>query len=54
MVVHACNISYSGGRSRRIKVQGWPRQKSKPYLKNKLKAKMDWGVTQVVERLPNK
>jgi hypothetical protein len=38
MVVHACNPSYLGGRSRRSAVWGRPGQKSwRLYLKKKLK-----------------
>jgi hypothetical protein len=42
MVGHTCNSSYSGGRGRKIMVQGWPQEISRPDFKNKLKKK-DWG-----------
>jgi hypothetical protein len=40
MVVQPCVPSYSRGRrSRRVIIQGWPRESRRPYQKNKLKAK---------------
>jgi hypothetical protein len=39
VVVHACNLSYLGGRGRRIVVQGLSWAKERPYLKNELKQK---------------
>jgi hypothetical protein len=36
MAVHPCNPSYTGGKERRITVQGWPGKKLvRLYLKNK-------------------
>jgi hypothetical protein len=31
-VVHACNLSYAGGRNKKVVVLGWPQER--PYLKN--------------------
>jgi hypothetical protein len=40
IMAYTCNPSYSGGRDRRIPVQGWSWDKSgRTYLKNKLKQK---------------
>jgi hypothetical protein len=39
MVIHNCNPSYSVGRSRKMYPRPAPRKSSRPYLKNKLKAK---------------
>jgi hypothetical protein len=54
MMVHTCNPSYSGDRDRRIRVQGWLRQKHKTLFEKQAKAKRDGGVFQVVKCLPNK
>jgi hypothetical protein len=36
MVAHTCNLSYAGGRDRRIAVRGWPAlgRSARHYLKN--------------------
>jgi hypothetical protein len=52
LVVHVCYPSYSGGRSRRILVQGQPGKKPETQLKNKLKQK--YNVGQETQHLPNK
>jgi hypothetical protein len=31
-----------------VEVRGWLQEKARPYLKNKLKQKNDWGIAQVV------
>jgi hypothetical protein len=58
MAMHTCNPGYLGDGDRRMAIQGWPGQKQKstrPYLKNKLKAKKDWcGSSGWVEHLPSK
>jgi hypothetical protein len=53
MVVHTHNPSYSGGRDRRIVIQGQLGQKPETLL-DKYKAQSFRGVAQVVEHLPSK
>jgi hypothetical protein len=45
MVVHVLNPSYSGGRSRRITVPGWPGQKQKTLPKKQTKANIAVGIS---------
>jgi hypothetical protein len=52
MVVHACHLSYTGGRGRKIIVLGWPRLKVRTYLKDNLKTSRAEGVAQVAQCLP--
>jgi hypothetical protein len=40
LMVHACYLSYSGGRRRRILVQGQPGQKSETQFEKQTKAKV--------------
>jgi hypothetical protein len=55
MRAHACNLSYKGGRGRRITAQEQPQAKSmKPYLKNNQTKNRAGGVAQVVACLPSK
>jgi hypothetical protein len=54
MVVHACNPSYSGGRGRRIMVQGWLRKKLKTLSEKQTKSKRTGGLAQVFEHMHNK
>jgi hypothetical protein len=53
-VVHICNPSYVGEISRRLQVQGQPKQKSWDSFWKIAKAISAGGVAQVVEHLPNK
>jgi hypothetical protein len=53
VVIHTCNLCYSGGRGRKIMVQGPLRQKCKTLSeKKKLKQKVLGGMAQVIEYLP--
>jgi hypothetical protein len=54
VLVHACNPSYSGGRSRRIMSlrPNWAKL-VRSYLKNKNISKRAGGMAQVVECLPS-
>jgi hypothetical protein len=54
MVVHICNLSYLGGRGRRLKVQGWPRQKYQTQSVKQTKSKKTGVMPQIVEYLPSK
>jgi hypothetical protein len=54
IVLHACGPSYSGGKDRRIKDEGWPLAKcTRPYLII-TKSKKAGGMAQMIELLPHK
>jgi hypothetical protein len=48
MVVHACNFSYTGGRERRIEIQGQSRPKKKKSKTISLKQGGAWWFTPIV------
>jgi hypothetical protein len=50
VMVHTCNPSSLGGRGRKVRVHGWPRQKHKT-LSGKQK---NWGMVQIVEHVPHR
>jgi hypothetical protein len=53
-VAHAYDPTFTGGRGRRIVVQGCEQMHKKTLSKKQTKAKRVGGVTQVVEHLPSK
>jgi hypothetical protein len=54
IMAHTCNPSYSGGRSRKFLVLGWPKQKFETLSKKQTEAKVAGRVVQVVEYVPTK
>jgi hypothetical protein len=54
IVVHTCHPSCSGGRGRKIEVQGWSAPKHETLSEKETKAKRARIIAQVVEHLPNR
>jgi hypothetical protein len=47
MLAHSSNPSCTGGRGRRIVVQGWPKKKCESLSEKQTKERRTWGVAQV-------